>query len=62
MKEFKTPHSYWNELMIFFTSLQLLELNHSLFNMLKPLFTNCILHLLEYIKTCVIQHSEIIFE
>jgi hypothetical protein len=30
MQQFKTPHLYWNELVIFFTYFQLLELNHSL--------------------------------
>jgi hypothetical protein len=30
IQQFKIPHLYWNELVIFFTSLQLLELNHSL--------------------------------
>jgi len=48
---FLTPHLYLNELVNFFTFIQLStcvhEFNHSLLiPMLKPLFTNYIFHLL----------------
>jgi hypothetical protein len=65
MNQFKTSHLYWNELMIFhiFSMFNMCTcVEPFIFNMLKLLFTSCILDLLKYIEIYVNYFFAIILE